>query len=215
MKLKYTILATSLLGMVAANGAITWGTAQTITGDASVSETGVFHSAFSAGAGATVGTNVFSGGANFWGNGNVDASADYYQGAGSAALHTVLDAQNWDASATAQTLTLTGLSENTSYQIQAFMTDSRGGGVGARAQTVAMGDGTGDQTGASTDPGTPTFFIGTFSTGAGETTVDMQAFNTADTGGFLNAVSIRTVPEPSSAALLGLGGLALIMRRRK
>ncbi|MCP5537870.1 MAG: PEP-CTERM sorting domain-containing protein [Akkermansiaceae bacterium] len=30
-----------------------------------------------------------------------------------------------------------------------------------------------------------------------------------------DAIAIRAVPEPSSAALLGLGGLALILRRRK
>jgi len=35
--------------------------------------------------------------------------------------------------------------------------------------------------------------------------------NRASVSGFL----ITTVPEPSSAALLGLGGLALILRRRK
>ena len=33
-------------------------------------------------------------------------------------------------------------------------------------------------------------------------------------GGFLN-LTFETVPEPSSTALLGLGGLALILRRRK
>ena len=42
----------------------------------------------------------------------------------------------------------------------------------------------------------------------------------ADTGGGesaggFNEVAFSTVPEPSSAALLGLGGLALILRRRK
>ncbi|MGB0993627.1 MAG: PEP-CTERM sorting domain-containing protein [Akkermansiaceae bacterium] len=37
------------------------------------------------------------------------------------------------------------------------------------------------------------------------------------TGGnpFVSALQIETVPEPSSAALLSLGGLALILRRRK
>ena len=44
------------------------------------------------------------------------------------------------------------------------------------------------------------------------------AFNTVNgtaTGGTLDNVSVITVPEPSSAALLGLGGLVLILRRRK
>ena len=34
-------------------------------------------------------------------------------------------------------------------------------------------------------------------------------------GSQLNAITLYEVPEPSSAALLGLGGLALILRRRK
>ncbi|MGB0993925.1 MAG: PEP-CTERM sorting domain-containing protein [Akkermansiaceae bacterium] len=32
---------------------------------------------------------------------------------------------------------------------------------------------------------------------------------------FVNSILIETVPEPSSTALLGLGGLALLLRRRK
>lgn len=48
----------------------------------------------------------------------------------------------------------------------------------------------------------------------------MKLFFTAPDGGgndarFDNASVVVVVPEPSSAALLGLGGLALIMRRRK
>ncbi len=31
----------------------------------------------------------------------------------------------------------------------------------------------------------------------------------------INAIELTAVPEPSSTALLGLGGLALILRRRK
>lgn len=33
--------------------------------------------------------------------------------------------------------------------------------------------------------------------------------------GFMSSMQLRAVPEPSSTALLGLGGLALILRRRK
>lgn len=38
--------------------------------------------------------------------------------------------------------------------------------------------------------------------------------STADYGG-ISAIRIEAIPEPSSAALIGLGGLALIMRRRR
>jgi hypothetical protein len=94
------------------------------------------------------------------------------------------------------------------------MTDSRPT-TPNRAMTVANTDGSGAQTGVSTNPGTPTFFVGSFT--ADSTSQGFQAYNTGDTAGFLNAVSVRTtlVPEPSSTALLGLGGLALILRRRK
>ena len=47
----------------------------------------------------------------------------------------------------------------------------------------------------------------------------LQVFTTGTAGGakgvWLDDVSLTAVPEPSSTALLGLGGLALIMRRRK
>ena len=41
------------------------------------------------------------------------------------------------------------------------------------------------------------------------------AYSQGNEGFTLNSVTIETVPEPSSAALLGLGGLAFILRRRK
>lgn len=43
----------------------------------------------------------------------------------------------------------------------------------------------------------------------------VQIFDTALTKGELDTISVTAVPEPSSTALLGLGGLALILRRRK
>ena len=49
--------------------------------------------------------------------------------------------------------------------------------------------------------------------GAGEIVVSLS--NDADEWVDIDAVAIKAVPEPSSAALLGLGGLALILRRRK
>ena len=33
--------------------------------------------------------------------------------------------------------------------------------------------------------------------------------------GQINALQVRSIPEPSSTALLGLGGLALLLRRKK
>jgi hypothetical protein len=46
--------------------------------------------------------------------------------------------------------------------------------------------------------------------------ISFEAFDGATSTGLqLNAYQLRSVPEPSSTALLGLGGLALILRRRK
>ena len=44
-----------------------------------------------------------------------------------------------------------------------------------------------------------------------------QQTNVGTFDGYVGALQLRTtaVPEPSSTALLGLGGLALILRRRK
>ncbi len=47
-------------------------------------------------------------------------------------------------------------------------------------------------------------------------TVDATWYNNGGTAtASSNTIAVAVVPEPSSAALLGLGGLALIMRRRK
>jgi hypothetical protein len=103
------VAATALVS--AANATtISWGTAQTITGDASVLTNGTFLSASSAGVGATVtGAGsidvTFSGAANFWGNGQADTSSSYYTGAGSTEFNTVLDTQNY-ASGTKLTTTV-------------------------------------------------------------------------------------------------------------
>lgn len=58
---------------------------------------------------------------------------------------------------------------------------------------------------AAMDTGDYSFDQVTFRTGAGAT------FDVAN----LNLAATTAVPEPSSSALLGLGGLALILRRRK
>ncbi|MDB4409051.1 PEP-CTERM sorting domain-containing protein, partial [Akkermansiaceae bacterium] len=74
------------------------------------------------------------------------------------------------------------------------------------------------------------YLIGTFTADAASQTfrmgatragnyVDGQAYDNSNGGqAQINALQVRdlgVVPEPSSTALLGLGGLALILRRRK
>lgn len=57
------------------------------------------------------------------------------------------------------------------------------------------------------------FAIGTFT--ASGTTQDLTALANGFGQAHINAFQVRAVPEPSSAALLGLAGFALILRRRK
>lgn len=59
-----------------------------------------------------------------------------------------------------------------------------------------------------------------FTTTAANETLSILYAQTGDGGGSadnvgISAITLAAVPEPSSTALLGLGGLALIMRRRK
>ena len=53
----------------------------------------------------------------------------------------------------------------------------------------------------------------------GAATVDRVVWGATSSGGLgsttWNGLNVETIPEPSSTALLGLGGLALILRRRK
>ena len=113
------------------------------------------------------------------------------------------------------------------YLVQLVLADSRGGSDG---RNIAISEAT--VSGATvTDSGTPlTGLQYACSDAAGDTgfvVVDAVFTNDADFKGAisldvssgaeyqLNAYQLRAIPEPSSMALLGLGGLALILRRRK
>lgn len=109
-------------------------------------------------------------------------------------------------------LTLSGLQANTQYKIQIIgIHDLRGGGISTR--TTQFQDNDGGLASATLTRGTGGWVIGTFTTGAAETAFTIDAIGPTDPGAA--AVVLRVVPEPSSTALLGLGGLALILRRRK
>ena len=113
---------------------------------------------------------------------------------------------------------LTGLDIGTSYDVQFFFNDERFEGAftptGGQPRAVNIDDGAG----TTFELDNTQFVTGTFV--ATDTTQDFAITGgTNDIGDFgphINLVTFaETVPEPSSALLLGLGGLALGLRRRR
>ena len=215
MKLKYSILAASLLGLASANAAtIAWSAGTDITSSAAVDHTGTFvlgHNYGSTSGGTqTFGDAVFTQTTiDITGSGGSQHTGTIYQGAADTAFHNLMDSNVYGGGT--ETITVSGLSFNTAYTIQVLGGDERKTSSFAR---ITNGDGTGLMSG---NVGTSTSFIGTFTTGAAEDSITLRSFTSpsGDSGVSISALQIRAVPEPSSAALLGLGGLALILRRRK
>ena len=112
--------------------------------------------------------------------------------------------QNVAAGASSNPWTLHGLTSGNDYLLQLWVADVRFGST--QTQTFTSG-------GNTTDPifiKTGQYVIGTFTADATTQEVTMN-------GNIMNGMQLRhiPVPEPSTTALLGLGGLALILRRRK
>lgn len=151
-------------------------------------------------------------------------------------IENLLDGGVFDAA----TLTLSGLIIGDTYILQIFTNDARTGGTRSVDWQVGFSDGTqsfDDSYTANTHGASDLnnrasgggggelsgdSIIGTFV--ASDTTQSFEYRGTRDNWvtqtvgtGQINGLQLRTipVPEPSSAALLGLGGLALILRRRK
>jgi len=95
------------------------------------------------------------------------------------------------------------IAADTDYYIRINGTDTA---LGTRSYDVGI-----STDGISYTTGTTTNFHGT----SGTSKFGSLRFESAGGGATWDAVSVTAVPEPSSAALLGLGGIALIMRRRK
>lgn len=123
---------------------------------------------------------------------------------------------------TSGTVNLTGLTIGNTYRVQALVFDGRGS-AGIPGRTVEFDGANQGQYANGVDGvtwGTGFLVTGTFTADATAQDFTIEGFNTdpASVGSQLNALTLHqtaAVPEPSSSALLGLGGLALILRRRK
>ncbi|MDB4673435.1 PEP-CTERM sorting domain-containing protein [Verrucomicrobiales bacterium] len=132
-------------------------------------------------------------------------------------------------------VSLSGLTPGTQYEIQLIINDSRtGGNRPSGSWNMGINDGSGTTVAVvgalqNATNNTGDFFTGTFTADAtGIQGFDMTATRTGNisvgddisvvpNGGQrqINAFQLRAVPEPSSALLLGLAGLGFIVRRRK
>jgi hypothetical protein len=133
---------------------------------------------------------------------NISNVTDWY-GAGGSGTQTL-------------TFVFSGLDSNLTYNIQGVIGGFTGNGV-TDGTSMTIDGSTQDFSPdtMSSDPRIVNFSDISVDSGTG--TTDGSLTITVQNGGIpvISALTISTVPEPSSTALLGLGGLALILRRRK
>ena len=156
-------------------------------------------------AGVTTTTNRTGG--SFYFNAPIGFGASTNDAAMAALVKTII----YNTSGTLS-FSLTGLTAGT-YTLDEFVMS---GGEGARpAQTYSVNGGLGAQT-VTFDEAADTAYVvenTVVVTGAGNLTFSDSGSVTPEFGGF--ALSFESTPEPSTFALIGLGGLALLIARRR
>lgn len=225
-KTTYTLLAAATLAAGSANAAILAG--QTIGLDfGDVAPTNNFNGISSTGTsgdlviladGSTttgVTINVTTNNGNSFFNGDTGDSLT-----GLSSDYDVSNVTDWmgdiGGGARSITLTFSGLDSNLSYNLEGVIggfsgntaTDGTAMTIGGTALSFAPDT-------ASSDPRIVNFSGVTVDSGTSTTDGTLTITIDDATVPVISALTITAVPEPSSTALLGLGGLALIMRRRK
>ncbi len=227
-------LATLLGGAGGVKAApINWGPATNITGDTDVSRAGTLLGAFNIGGpgvGSTTvngvtftglglsGTSVTSGNFTFslptgWtGNNNEGGSGSPPFSNLSASYQTLLNSQAGDFS-TPATITISGLVPGHTYQFEWW--NDVGSGFPAYVTTATAGNSVSllSNTSGGAFGGLGQFAIGTFTADSTTETITFSG-PVQDTLNGLEFREVTAVPEPTSLALLGLGGLGLAAWRR-
>lgn len=208
MKLHYSILATSLLAISGADAALF------ANGDFEVTD--LADNTSTAASGSITGWTVV-------GAGVVHRDGSFFGGtiAGSGPNAPAFDGRQYvhfndgatgAGSSIFQTFdTVIGTEYTVSFSIAGGDFD------GSSHQIIADASGLGGLTQAATNNTWSSHAFNFTATGTSTTltfTDDLQAGG-ASSDLLLDGVSVTAVPEPSSSALLGIGGLALILRRRK
>lgn len=227
MKKTHLILAATALSVLASHAAtITWSSAP-------YTNTGSFGQFLGTGQFATTGTQWVaenSGGSAVVFDGINFADASFMFTGEASVFHQggqtlSQDGTHGDASADTVTIgngtTGAAFGIGNTYRIQLLVADGRGN-AGITGRTVEV-DGVNQGTYANgvTNVTWGDFLLvtGTFVADSATQSFTVETFDgTTSKGGMLNALLVHetaVVPEPSSAALLGLGGLALMFRRRK
>jgi hypothetical protein len=217
MKLKYPVLAASVLGMAAANAAtISWSSAAATTSGAygQVLNTGLF---------TTIGTQILAenvgGAAQSFDGINFTAGTITFAGGTYGGFHEGGKVSQTGTYGTnvASTVNLTGLTTGYTYRVQALVYDGRSEVSGRTVNFDGINQGVYANGVYNVTWGNGLLVTGTFVADAATQNFTIEAFSGATSkGGQLNALALfqTAVPEPSAALLGGLGMLALLRRRR-
>ena len=215
--------AIAILAGTANAATVTWGSVETITGGSNIQSAGVTDLA-GANFGRTTGTTTIvnngsvdiefkslnSGQNVTLSNGvNVAAASAWGNWGGNGGIsgvggtfETVLDYNLGieEGNPLSATITLSGLTNGTQYQIQ-FFADS----TGSNTQKISGSDSMNSLTGK--------FVTGTFTADA--TSQVLTVTYTDNNFAVANALTIGVIPEPATLGLLALGGLAMLKRKRQ
>jgi PEP-CTERM motif len=248
MKHKQTLALAAMAFILAARpatAAILWAAPTTISGDNDVLTNGILFAAYGFGGSQETANTVAGVDFEPWVVGNVPftetvgditiAAPDSIDAANilfgsttgsftslSSSYQSLLSGAAYAQPTGGMTVTISGLTVGDNYEIEFWVNDSRGGIGPSRTETLNGGGSPSASihfdTGAQ--GGLGQFDVGTFTATAGTQQFSLMG-NAVDQ---VNALEIRdtgvgfTTPEPSSAALLGLGALALgfgLRRKRK